>query len=391
MFKSEYNRKHILLVDDDRYLTETLALLLETRGYSVEQVHCAKEVFNSISTSVDLVLLNRILPDLDGFEVCRKLKENTATHHIPIILLSANVFSDDIVQGLHLGADDYLKKPFNHEELIARMEAVMRKVSTNNLDFFEFQVREKIICELRKILNNELIVSFFQPIYWLKPFKLFGFEILSRPQTETVLSNPELLFRAAIQFGCYVEMEILCWKKAMEYIRRQIKDEKLFFNCNPYLVEGPKYQTIKTLFDTNGIDPKRVVFEVTERASISNFKIFYEYLTRFRSGGFSIAIDDVGGGYASLESIVETKPEVVKIDRHIIKDLENDVYKRSIVKFIVGFCNENNIIAIAEGVESKKDLDIIKELGVHGGQGYFLGEPRQHVDLSEINKFVQKA
>ena len=80
-------------------------------------------------------------------------------------------------------------------------------------------------------------------------------------------------------------------------------------------------------------------------------------------------VDDVGGGYASLEAIVETKPEVVKIDRHIVKNIANDHYKRSVVRFMTAFCKENDIFCIAEGLENKEDLAVVKEIGV-GNPGH---------------------
>ena len=94
----------------------------------------------------------------------------------------------------------------------------------------------------------------------------------------------------------------------------------------------------------------------------------------------------MGGGYASLEAIVETKPEVVKIDRHIVVDLKTDSFKRSIVKFIVAFCKENKILSIAEGIESKEDLNTVIDLGVDAGQGYYLYRPTSQVDLADMQK-----
>ena len=91
----------------------------------------------------------------------------------------------------------------------------------------------------------------------------------------------------------------------------------------------------------------------------------------YRDYGFKFAVDDVGGGYASLESIVETRPEAVKIDRHIVSQLENDSFRRSIVRFIVSFCKENKIFSIAEGIETMKDFEIVRELDVDTGQGYY--------------------
>ena len=103
----------------------------------------------------------------------------------------------------------------------------------------------------------------------------------------------------------------------------------------------------------------------------------------FRNHGFNFAVDDVGGGYASLESIVRTRPEVVKIDRHIVNELRNDALRRSVVKFIVALCREHNILSIAEGIETLEDFKAVKELGVDAGQGYFFCKPEPHIDANE--------
>jgi len=98
----------------------------------------------------------------------------------------------------------------------------------------------------------------------------------------------------------------------------------------------------------------------------------------------SFAVDDVGGGYASLESIVETRPEAVKIDRHIVSQLEKDSFRRSIVKFIVSFCKEHKIFSIAEGIEIMKDFEIVRELGVDAGQGYYFQKPSPDIKPEDV-------
>ena len=379
-------KKHILLVDDDTSVTKMLCMLLETRGYDVDVANTAQEAFQQISPKTDLVILDLTLPDIDGFDVCRRFKQQSDTKTIPIVMLSAKVMCGDIVEGLYLGADDYLTKPFEYEELVARMEAVMRRFigRPHFVPNDTQRGQDNIIRELRKIIQGELIVPYFQPIYYFDSLKLVGLEALSRPKTSSILSNPELLFKAAIQYGFYQEMEIVAWRKALEYANEKLPDTHLFLNCNPYLVEGPKFLTVKSLFDQWKIQVQRVVLEITERSAISDFRIFYEHLRRYREYGFKFAVDDVGGGYASLESIVETKPEVVKIDRHIVDHLDSDMFKQSIVKFIVAFCRENNILSIAEGIERREDYEVLKKLGVDAGQGYFLFRPSPEINISEI-------
>lgn len=381
MIQKISSKKSVLLVDDDPLVTQTLAMLLETRGYDVDIAHSGREAFEKITDTIDLILLDLVLPDRGGFDICRRLKEDQITKQIPIIILSAKFLSEDIVEGLYLGADDYLAKPLECEELVARMEAVMRRGPILKNSRLINHQEELIICEIRKIIDEELIIPFFQPVFLLNPFKLYGFEALGRPATNSMLANPEVLFKLALQFGFYHDLEVVSWKKAVACSAKFLEDKKLFLNCNPYLVEGQKFSVIKSIFEKSQINVNNVILEITERSAISDFKVFYEYLNRYREYGFKFAVDDVGGGYASLEAIVATRPEVVKIDRHIVHELEKDAFKRSIVKFIVAFCKETGILSVAEGIERKEDLQILIELGVDAGQGYYLSKPSSAINF----------
>ena len=175
MIQKVSSKKTILLVDDDPLATQALAMLLATRGYEVDIAHAGREVFEKITGTIDLILLDLVLPDSGGFEICRKLKEDQVTKQIPIIILSGRILSGDIVEGLYLGADDYLTKPFEHEELVARMEAVMRRGPILKNGRLASREEELIICEIRKIVDEELIVPFFQPVFLLNPLQLYGF------------------------------------------------------------------------------------------------------------------------------------------------------------------------------------------------------------------------
>ena len=93
-------------------------------------------------------------------------------------------------------------------------------------------------------------------------------------------------------------------------------------------------------------------------------------------------------GYASLESIVETQPTVLKIDTHLVNGLSDHPLKQSLIKFLVSFCKENNIISVAEGIERKEDLDVLTNLGVDAGQGYLLCRPSPAPNPAEIYKDI---
>lgn len=117
----------ILIIDDDVHICELLQLYLEKEGYATEVVTDglkAVEVFNSVSP--DMVLLDIMLPGLDGWQICREIRKSSQT---PIIMLTAKGETFDKVLGLELGADDYITKPFEPKEVIARIKAVLRRAS----------------------------------------------------------------------------------------------------------------------------------------------------------------------------------------------------------------------------------------------------------------------
>ena len=116
----------ILVVDDEASIRELLSFNLKKNGYSVETAADGREA-RAKAAGMDLVLLDIMLPEVDGLEVCRRLKADPQTSGIPIIMLTAKAEEIDRVLGLELGADDYVVKPFSMRELLARVKAVLRR------------------------------------------------------------------------------------------------------------------------------------------------------------------------------------------------------------------------------------------------------------------------
>ncbi|MFB0545631.1 MAG: response regulator transcription factor, partial [Anaerolineae bacterium] len=118
-------KETILVVDDERNIIELARLYLEDEGYVVESACDGIEALNKAhSLRPALILLDLMLPEVDGWEVCRRLR---AQEDVPIIMLTARSDDVDKIVGLELGADDYLTKPFNPRELVARVRAVLRR------------------------------------------------------------------------------------------------------------------------------------------------------------------------------------------------------------------------------------------------------------------------
>lgn len=122
------NKRKILVVDDEPNIIELLKMNLESSGYEVLEASTGMEAITKTNSFLpDLVLLDLMLPDIDGLQVCGMLKKNQVTQDIPIIMITAKSEESDKVQGLTIGADDYITKPFGISELEARIKNVLRR------------------------------------------------------------------------------------------------------------------------------------------------------------------------------------------------------------------------------------------------------------------------
>jgi len=122
--------QRILVVDDDKEIVRILRVYLEKAGYEVLTAYAGETALHIIrSDRPDLVMLDLMLPDRDGWSITRIVREDAALAATPIIMLTARVESDDKIHGLNLGADDYIPKPFNPHEVVARVRAVLRRAA----------------------------------------------------------------------------------------------------------------------------------------------------------------------------------------------------------------------------------------------------------------------
>ncbi|CCN69169.1 response regulator [Vibrio nigripulchritudo] len=120
---------HILLVDDDTELTSLLSDILTFEGFEISQANDGQAGLDAVDENVDLILLDIMMPKLNGMEMLKKLRENWQT---PVLMLTAKGEEIDRVIGLELGADDYLPKPFSDRELMARIRAILRRTQNND-------------------------------------------------------------------------------------------------------------------------------------------------------------------------------------------------------------------------------------------------------------------
>ncbi len=168
------SKEKILVVDDEEDILELVRYNLAREGYTVTCAASGEEALKaSVSGSIDLIILDLMLPGIDGLEVARRLKKNSGTKDTPIIMLTAKGEEADIVTGLELGADDYVTKPFSPRILIARIKAVIRRRSgTAEAESEVLNVHELTIHTGRRHVTAngkslELTYTEFQVLYFL--------------------------------------------------------------------------------------------------------------------------------------------------------------------------------------------------------------------------------
>lgn len=128
-------KEHIFIVDDEADILELLRYNLSKEGYKITCVETGDQLVTMVKTHMpDLIILDLMLPGLDGLEVCGHLKKDPKTHHIPVVMLTAKGDEADIVTGLELGAEDYITKPFSPRVVLARIRAVFRRNTRRPFD-----------------------------------------------------------------------------------------------------------------------------------------------------------------------------------------------------------------------------------------------------------------
>ena len=230
---------------------------------------------------------------------------------------------------------------------------------------------------LQDILNQRCLSALFQPIMDLSNGTFLGFEGLIRGPADSPLHSPINLFAAAKQQELSLEVEMLCRQIVMEAFAAQNLPGKLFLNVSPEALNHPSFKNGQTLtyLENLGIDPKRVIIEITENQPTFDFDGMRNALLHYRSMGFQIAMDDLGEGFSSLRLWSELRPDFVKIDMHFVQGVNTDPLKQQFIRSIQSIALSSGTQVIAEGIETDAEFRVIRDMGIACGQGYFIARP----------------
>lgn len=231
--------------------------------------------------------------------------------------------------------------------------------------------------QLDDILTRANLTAMFQPIAALGRQELYGYEGLIRGPSDSPLHSPINLFAAAERYGRTNELDYLCRSTLIKQFAHLQLPGRLFLNINPSILMSPDFKKgLTTRFLAScGLDPNRVVIEITETQPIEEYHLIRKAIEHYRKEGFVIAIDDLGAGYAGLKLWSEMQPDFVKIDRHFISDVDTDKVKRQFIASIIEISRTIGCHVIAEGVETKAEYAAVRKLGAGFAQGYYFAKP----------------
>lgn len=231
--------------------------------------------------------------------------------------------------------------------------------------------------ELMRIIREERITPVFQPIVSLRDGSVLGYEALSRGPAGTDMEMPDILFSVAEQTQALWELERLCRTKALAAMQCANTDTTLFLNVNPNVMEDPKFQKgfTQEYLRQFGIQPERLIFEITERSASANMDEFKKIIGYYKGQEYKIAIDDAGAGHSGLNLITDLHPHYLKLDMQLIRDIDRDTVKQALVRSLQEFAKVTGTYLIAEGIETREELEALIHIGVHFGQGYYIRRP----------------
>jgi len=209
----------------------------------------------------------------------------------------------------------------------------------------------------------------YQPIVHLDSAVIAGVEALCRFGDGR---SPEDWFRECEHLDLAAALDLAIIERALADIPR-LPDGYVSINLSPSTLRDPR---LAHLLRGPGVPTDRIVVEVTEHARVNDYLEAQRVLGDLRKGGIRVAVDDAGSGYASLRHILELRPDIIKMDQSITRDIDTDPARRALATALVIFAGEVGASVVAEGAETDAELRALEAAGIHRAQGYAIAAPQ---------------
>lgn len=377
----------IVLIDDDRVVGEIVSALAKAMGLQCEITRTSEEFFKRIGPDTTVILLDLVMPEMDGIEILRLLGERGCRARI-ILMSGINIrvieTAKKLAQSLGLSVVGHLQKPFpiaQLQELLGANIAAERPADSATEQ--EVAIPDE---DLRRAFDRNEFVIYYQPQINIRTGIVTGVEALSRWQ------HPDLGLIYPDNFISRIEtlglMDRFCWITA----ERALNEVRQFSNASGYLPRLAINVSVSSLRDLKFPDifmnlarkydfpAERIVLEITE-SGLMEFSLALDVLTRLRMRNFKLSIDDFGTGYSMMRQLQNVPAIELKIDKTFVKHMDANHADLVMVEKIIEMGHELDMEVIAEGVETEEQFNILREKGCDGVQGFFFSQALPPADI----------
>lgn len=375
------------MVEDDPSILELMRRLLEAKGYDVEGAddgHRAHALL--LKQRFDLVISDINLPGMTGIELLQKT--HALDPDLPVILVTAGPTLESAIEAVEHGALRYLQKPL---DIPATLEAVQTAVRYSRLSRLEGHALRlarahhaiEPATDLEERFEDQFrqVYMVFQPIVDWSEHRIHAYEALARSHSPAFRSPVEL-FDTAVALDHARRLGRRVRELSAAAMADAPPGTRLFLNLTSRdLVDDELYAADTTLARI----ADRVVLEVTERESLEDVPGLRDRIAELRSLGYRIAIDDLGAGYAGLETFAILEPDVVKLDMSLVRDLHLSETKARLIRHLVSAAKELGAAVVAEGVEIREEREALLAVGCELFQGYLFARPGPPFPLAQAN------
>ena len=380
--------KRAVLLDDDPIVLNVVSRQLSRLGLDVVTCRDLEGAEALIKTlPIDVVVADLCVSDFGDLEGGRLLARLARVFpDTRLVAISATV--DARVRDFcrRLGCPTVLEKPVRADLLAEALLGVLGTPTTDAAGTIQD------LEPLEAFLDGCVLRSEVQPIVRLEaggpPWRMQGVECLVRAPGPTPYANPEILFEYANRKERGAETDLLCIDAALREVARLPQPGRIFLNLQPPSLSRAGFaEGVEERVRGAGFAVSDVVLELTEHEAILDARRFATALDGLRSRGFRVALDDYGVGYSNLRLVLDLAPDYLKISGFLCRGLPSDERKRTIVGHTAEMAGRLGIVTILEGVETDREHDAARALGVDFAQGYYYARPASADTLRESRDF----
>ena len=369
----------VLLVDDDSSVRRDYSRALRKAGWEVDTAEDGREAIGTLGNATYGVIVSDIsMPGLGGLAFLRAVRQRELD--VPVVLMTGSPDLDSAVEAVEYGAFRYLIKPVALSALTGAVKSamMMHRLARLKRDALEAigaegkTLGDRLALETRFESALGRLCMEFQPIVNWPERTVYGYEALLR-SSEPALASPADLLDAAERLGRVHDLGRAVRREVAGAASGAPANVALFVNLHGLdLQDEELYSGTAPL----AARAERVVLEITERWPLDGVKGLARRIARLREIGFRIALDDLGAGYAGLNTFTQLEPDFVKLDRALVSGVDTSSRKRSVVRSMLRLCGEElGIQVVGEGVETANERDALGLDGCVLLQGYLFARP----------------